>query len=166
MSLTASITINATASQKNNLDHGVVEFPLGVKNQIALANGNLANQANQLFSDQRTLAGSTSEELDLAGGLTDAFGNAITFTKIKAIIISAAAANGGDIEVGGSAANGFNDWVGAGGDFIKVKPGGAFAIVAPDLAGYAVTAGTGDLLKINNADANPATYDITIIGVE
>lgn len=166
MSVTASLIVNAVITHKQPLDHGDAEYPIIIKNQISLANGNLANQANQVFSDQRTLTGSTSEELDLAGSLLDAFGNTITFTKIKAIIISAAAANGGDIEVGGSATNGFNDWVGAVGDLVKVKPGGAFAIIAPDLNGYAVTAATADLLKINNADAGSATYDITIVGVE
>lgn len=167
MSLTSKIIVNAIATQQATLDHGTSEFPANVQNVINLANGTGANQASQLFTDQRTLGISANEELDLAGGLTNAFGATITFTKIKAIIVSAAAANGGDIQVGGSATNGFNDWVGAVGDLVAVKPGGAFAIVAPDVNGYAVTAGTADLLKIANTDgAASATYDITIIGVE
>lgn len=167
MSLVSNVKINASGTHVVNLDKGAAEFKPSHLAHFQLLNGSGANQANQIFTDQRTLGISANEELDLAGGLTDAFGNAITFTKIKAIIVSAAAGNGGDIQVGGSATNGFNDWVGAVGDLVAVKPGGAFAVVAPDVNGYAVTAGTGDLLKIANTDgAASGTYDITIIGVE
>ena len=166
MSVTTTIKLSAAISQALALDKGTAAFtPSHVINKT-LADGTGADQANQVFSDQRTLAGSANEELDLSGSLVDAFGNTIAFTKIKAIIISAAAANGGDIQVGGSASNGFDSWVGAAGDLVVVQPDGAFVLVAPGVNGYAVTAGTGDLLKITNTDASPVTYDITIIGVE
>lgn len=166
MSLTSKLNIGLTASQSLALDLGTAGFNPSMNSAFSFADGSGANQANQIFTDQRTLAGSTSEELDLSGGLTDVYANVIAFTKIKAIYIKSAATNGGDLDVGGSATNGFNDWVGAVGDLITIKPGGAFVIVAPDAAGFAVTAATADLLKIANADAGSATYDITIIGVE
>ncbi len=50
-------------------------------------------------------------------------------------------------------------------DTVKVKPGGAIALVAPDATGYAVTAGTADQLKVaNSAGGTSVTYDIIIIG--
>lgn len=166
MTVTAQVKILASATQTVALDLGAVTFSPSESQSFSLANGTGANQVNQVFSDQRTLGASSSEELDLSGTLLDALGNSITFTKIKSIVVSSASANGGDIQVGGAAANGFNSWVGAVGDLIAIKPGGAFAIVAPDATGYAVTAGTGDLLKIANTDAAGATYNITILGVE
>jgi len=124
-----------------------------------------ANQAKAAFADERTLAASANESLDLAGGLTDVFGNTITFTKIKAIVVQAAAANSNDVVIGGAASNGFTSFVGAADDTIKVKPGGMLVLVAPDANGYAVVASTGDLLKVANSGAGTAvTYKIIIIG--
>ena len=165
MSLTSKIVITPAIDYKTTLDAGNAQFKPGLSYSNTLANGTGANQAQTVFTDQRTLAGTTSEDLDLAGGLTDAFGATITFTKVKANIVTAAAANGGDIEVGGAASNGFAAWVGAAADYIVIPAGGLFAISAPDATGFAVTAGTGDLLKINNTDGSTATYDIVIIGV-
>ena len=59
----------------------------------------------------------------------------------------------------------FINWVGDPTDKISVRPGGAFILIAPDATGYAVTAATGDLLKIaNSAGTTSVTYDIIIIG--
>jgi hypothetical protein len=88
----------------------------------------------------------------------------LTFVKVKYIMVSSATANGGSIQVGGAAANAFINWVANATDILNVQPGGSFSLTAPDLAGYAVTAGTGDLLKINNTDSSPATYNIVIGG--
>ena len=68
--------------------------------------------------------------------------------------------------VGGAGSNGFTSWVGDATDVVKVKPGGALILVAPDATGYAVTAGTGDLLTItNSAGSTSVTYDVVIMGV-
>src|SRR3954465_110978 len=65
------------------------------------SNGVGANQAsNQWHSLARTLGASASEDLDLAGVLTNAFGAVLTFTKIKAIVIRAAVGNTNDVVVG------------------------------------------------------------------
>ncbi|HEB79290.1 MAG TPA: hypothetical protein ENI79_02295 [Rhodospirillales bacterium] len=128
-----------------------------------LANGTGLDQADQEWSDQRTLA-ATSEEIDLAGSVNDIHGTTLTFAKIKGIYIrNLATTVGYDLAVGGSATNGFINWVGDATDIINIAPGGVFCLYNPSLAGYAVTAGTGDLLKIN-AGANSITYDIALIG--
>lgn len=50
-------------------------------------------------------------------------------------------------------------------DIINIRPGGALILLAPDATGYAVTAGTGDLLRIaNSAGSTSVTYDIILIG--
>jgi hypothetical protein len=150
----------STAVDVGNAIHTAARSP-----NWAFTDGTGANQAKAAFADVRTLAASANESLDLAGGLTDAFGNAITFTKVKALIIEAAAGNTNDVLVGGAASNGFISLFGDATDVVKVKPGGAFAITAPDANGLAVTAGTGDLLKIaNSAGGSAVTYTITVIG--
>jgi len=167
MALSATVTNSIVGTITNSLDLQEQSSALTSSDSLSLTDGTGANQANNVFSDQRTLAASANEELDLAGSLTDAYGSTITFTKVKALKVSAASGNTNSVNVGGAAANGFINWVGDATDVIKIPPGGTFLITAPDATGFAVTAGTGDLLKITNGGGSTSvTYDIVIIGVE
>ena len=132
---------------------------------VSFSNGTGANQANQMFADQRTLSASATEDLDLAGVLVNNIGTTVTFARVKAIIVKASSSNTNNVLVGGASATQFINWVGDPTDKISVRPGGAFILIAPDATGYAVTAATGDLLKIaNSAGTTSVTYDIIIIG--
>lgn len=132
---------------------------------FAITDGVGINKAESIFRDQRTLTASATEDIDLAGVLTDAFGATISFTKVKAIMIYAATANTNNVQVGGAASNGFINWVSSPTDVIEVPPNSLFFLMNPTAAGYAVTAGTGDLLKITNGGGGTSvTYDIIIIG--
>ncbi|MEP3857289.1 MAG: hypothetical protein ABJM39_09630 [Porticoccus sp.] len=167
MTQSASISLSVAVSQSVAGDVNTAKNSIAVNSLLQLLNGTGADQANQAFSDERTLAASTSESLDLAGSLTDAFGASITFTKIKAMLVIADEGNGDNIEVGGAASNGFASFLGDASDVVLVPPGGLFLLTAPDADGFAVTASTGDLLKINNADSGAAgTYTIVLIGTE
>lgn len=166
--LTTSLTlkINATGS---STAHGLstVTDPVSSDYTLSLSSGTGANQASNFFHDQRTLSASASEDLDLAGVLTNGFGTTLTFTKIKAIIIHAAAGNTNNVVIGGAVSNTFINWVADPTDKIVVRPGGTFILVAPDATGYGVTAGTADLLHIANSGAGTSvTYDVVIIGVD
>ncbi len=67
------------------------------------------------------------------------------------------------LTIGGAAANAWAAWFGAANDVVKIGPGGWLAFGEP--VGFAVTADTGDLLKIaNGAAGDPADYIIAIIG--
>lgn len=166
MPLTSNINLRVQATHTNALDLGTTQLALDVQRSIALADGTAANQANQLFSDTRTLSANASEDLDLAGVLTNAFGATITFTKIKAVIITAAAGNNNNVIVGNAASNGWVGPFGAATHTVSIRPGGIFAIGCADNTAYAVTAGTGDLLKIaNSAGGSSVSYDIVVIGI-
>jgi len=128
-----------------------------------VTDGTADNQANMVFRDQRTLSGSASENLDLAGGLTDSYGATMTFVDVKMIYVSAASANGGNIVVGGAASNAFLGPFDNATDKVNL-PASAWLKWVNPIDGYAVTAGTGDILKIENSDGSSATYDIVIVG--
>jgi hypothetical protein len=129
-----------------------------------MTNGTGSGSANMIFSDTRTLSASGTEDLDLAGSLTGAFGNTLTFARIKAVIVSAASGNTNNVNVTRPASNGVPLFLAAG-DGIPVKPGGTFCWVAPDATGVAVTASTGDLITFtNSAGTTSVTYDVVIIG--
>lgn len=163
--LTARVALSLAAQLDKGLDVGSASYPatLGITN--VFENGTGANQANELFTDTRTLTASATENLDLAGVLTDAFGTVLSFTKVKAIIVTAAAANTNDVVVGGHATAAFAPMFGDVTDTVVVKPGGTFVIVAPDANGYAVTATTADMLTVtNSAGGTSVTYTIAIVG--
>lgn len=165
--LTAGLTAKLTATYAGSPDAGTLVQQLTYSAAASLANGTGANQANRLWIDTRTLAASATEELDLAGVLTDAFGNVLTFSKIKAILIEAVDANVNDVLVGGAASNAWAALFGDATDVLRVRPGGFIFHAAPDANGLAVTAGTGDKLKLaNSAGSTSVTFTIILVGVE
>lgn len=167
MPLTSRLSIAATALQTAALDLGTAQAQLSKAYTVDLANGTAAGQVDRIFHDQRTLTASSNEDLDLAGVLTDAFGTALTFVRIKGLIVAAAAGNTNNVIVGGAASNGFITWVGAATHTVTLRPGAVMALMAgsADATGYTVTAATGDLLRItNSAGTTSVTYDIAVIG--
>lgn len=134
---------------------------------IALAAGAGAGQADRFWSDTRTLTASANEDLDLAGAaLLDAFGVAVTFARVKALVVIAAPGNTNNVVVG---AAGANPWIGAfnAAGTTTLKPGGAMALFcsSADPVAWPVVAGTGDLLRIANSGAGSSvSYDIAIVG--
>lgn len=163
MTLSVKLLAAITAEQSSDLDLGERQFPVAVRELIELVNGTGDDQADLIWTDQRTLAASASENHDLAGGLTDAFGTAMTFARIKGLFVKAAAANTNNVNVSSEATNGVPLFL-ALGDGIKIPPGGWNFWAAPD-DGIVVTGATGDLLTVANSGAGTSvTYDIVIIG--
>jgi hypothetical protein len=129
----------------------------------AFSNGTGANQANEVWHDQRSLATGANEDLDLAGALTGVLGGTLTFAAIKAIIFAAAAQNTTNLTVSRPASNGV-PFLAAASDAFVLTPGGLFVLTNPSAGGILVTADTGDLINVANAAGATATYDVVIIG--
>ena len=132
-----------------------------------MTDGTGVNQARNIFSDTRTLASGAVEQLDLnqaSTGLINVFGNSVLFTKLRLILIAAAASNTVNLSVGPAATNGFLGPWNAAADRTKVGPNGVLFLYAPDVNGWTVTAGTGDLIEVVNAAGASSTYSIVLIG--
>ncbi|NUS78467.1 MAG: hypothetical protein HOV70_20025 [Streptomyces sp.] len=160
------LAVNGFAELTSALDLGTGKAAQTLSRRMSLANGTAAGQADRVFSDRRTLAASATEDLDLAGVLLDAFGAAITFARIKGLIIAAATANTNNVVVGAAATNPWATLLSATGT-VTLRPGAFLAVGTgqADATGYAVTAATADLLKVaNSAAGSSVTYDIHIIG--
>jgi len=161
--LSATLNLVLGATFTNALDNTTTKDALSLDLTDTLANGTGTDQANQIWHDRRTLA-ATSENLDVAGGLTDPFGATVTFTAIKCILIHNRETTAGyDLTIGGGT-NALVNWVADSSDKVVIGPNAVFLLWHPG-AGYAVTAGTGDILKID-AGANTVTYDIVLIGTD
>lgn len=160
--LKTNIAASISAALTGQADFDTPGYKPAVARGIALSN----TQADLVFADERTLAASATENLDLAGTLQNAFGQTITFARVKAIIITAPAANPGDILVGGAGSNAFLGPLNANTSSVAIRPGGVALFACNDITGWPVTAGTGDLLKVTNGSgAGAGTYDIMIVGL-
>lgn len=158
LALTGTLVINT--DEANDLDIATRLSKIRKSVDFSLTNGTGASQCNMIFSDTRTLT-ATSETLDLAGALTGAFGSTLTFTKLKVLYIRNTSTT--DNLIVGNATNPvplFSD----ASDKYPIPPGGILLITAPNASGIAVTASTGDGIKIDAGSAT-ITYDIVMIGV-
>lgn len=162
----AKLTMSVVASISQALDLTTPQADV-VKSYVQqFAEGSGADQAHQIFSDTRSIASSSTDNLDLSGVLSAALGGTIAFTGIKAIIIKAAEANTGAIRVGKVISNGFAgpfDQT-AGSLGVKVEADGLLVLINPSAAGWAVTNSTADLLSIENLVAAIVNYDVIIVG--
>lgn len=164
MALTARITSRITALFTKTSDVASGSQAPDDTISIEYADGVGANQANTLFADTRTLTASATEDLDLTGALTDVFGATVTNARIKGIRVRAAAGNTNNVIVGAASGTQWATLLNAAGT-ITLPPGAFFSAFTPTAAGWAVTAGTGDLLKIaNSGGSTSVTYTIELIG--
>ena len=128
-----------------------------------LTEGTGDGNADMVFHLRATAANGVTNTYDLASGVEDAFGNTIVFSKIKQLAIvnltTSALAN---INVGGGS-NAVPIFANSS-DIFVLAPGGAIFLDNKN-AGYAVTAGTGDLLRVTASGAD-VEYDIVIVGVQ
>lgn len=153
--LTAAIAALGTATANPQVDK-----------KFTWASGVAANQADTLYVATLTLGASGTADLDLAGVLVGPLGGAaLTFVKIKAILIRAALGNTNNVRVTRPASNGVPIFLAAS-DGLDIPPGGLFAYIAPGLAGIAtVTPATGDLITVTNSGAGTSvSYDVVLIG--
>lgn len=161
--------IRAEETIAGDLDNVVSAF--ADRDPIQMASGTGSGQANLKWSDTRTLVASDTETLDL-NNLTDSLGRTSTFTKVKALRISAASANTNDVVIGNAASNPFRgplDVVLAGVDLaeptITLKPG-AGVLMWYTTTGWSSANGSLDKLKIaNSSSGSSVTYDIEIVGL-
>jgi hypothetical protein len=150
------------------LDLSSVNDQATLEYDASLADGTAADQADLIWHDQRTLNAGASEDLDLTALITVIFGGtvSISFAKVKAIlIVNTSTTAGHELLVGGAGAGQafatpFNNNAGA---KVGVGPDSPLLLVNKK-DGWAVTAGTGDILRIQNSGAAAVTYRIVIVG--
>lgn len=160
----ANIALSFDATLFGTNDLGSPKLRVLVEKALAFIPGTAAvGEANILFADTRTLSASANEDLDLAGVLTNAFGATITAAEVVAMLFVAADGNTNSVQVKAAASNGFTGPFLAAGDGVAIKPG-EWQLFTSE-SGWAVTAGTGDLINVaNSAGGSGVSYDVVIIG--
>ncbi len=155
----ASLAFNFKDSRVVGVNSSAQDRTAFVNKGYDFTDGVGALQGDRLFQDLRTFSGST-DDLDLSGSLTDSYGTTITLARVKVLYVeNVSTAN--NITIGAASSNQFATILNSTGT-LTLKPGGSVLIVAPDASGHAVTAGTGDILRISGTSGQQ--YKIGIIG--
>lgn len=163
-----TLDMKLTAEQQSAFDAVVsLSGPVNLPRSLVLKQGTGAGQADRLFVKTATLAASATADLDLAGGITDAFGATVTFAKVGLLYLEAAQGNTNNVLLGGAAATQWASWLGDVSDKVAVRPGGFIMLGCgrADATRYAVGAGASDLLRVGNSSAGTSvTYTLLIAG--
>jgi len=139
-----------------------------------LTNGNESSQANVHYDVTVSSLGAISTNTyDLTDStLENPFGVACVFSSVKVLFVKNTSTSAADLLVGGgtdgAGTEAWDTWITSvadnGSEVVRVPQGGMLFIEAP-LAGWAVTAGTIDVLGITNeSGVNAASYELQIIG--
>lgn len=163
-SLTARYYVEVNGNYTSALDLVSAVAPMSYKKSLDFASGTGANQADRIFTDTRTIAASTSEDLDIRGtSLQDAFGANVAMFEMKMLIVCAAAGNTNNVVLGGDANS--VPFLSTAATTVAIKPGGCFTLMDPSSGGIAVTDTTGDVIQVANSGAGTSvTYDIVVVG--
>lgn len=177
--MASALSVNLTLSGSAGLTGSTglvkpsVSVPLGGASAAwaamaaSLGFGTASGQANNLICQQRTCAAGGTDNLDLAGSLTNDLGEAFVLTKVKLLLVSIVAPDGvKKLRVGpNNVANAFQGSFGGVGAGVYKEVTQFDLLIYEPVAGLTVTAGTGDLLVIANPGAGAVVYNILIAGL-
>lgn len=161
---TARVSLKVGAGETSDAVFGMSPKWGGEMELIAsLGNGVTANNYDLLYMAERTVASASNDDIDLAGVLTSPLGETIAAVEVVGVIVinapKSGAANTTNLTLGG-ATNPVAAYAAAG---RSISPGGFSAEFSPGASGLgAVTAGTGDKLRVANSSGASATYQIAI----
>lgn len=131
---------------------------------LELANGTGNSQCNLLYAATLTIAASGNSDLRLNNGsLLDPFGAALTFAKVRAILIKALAGNTNDVILKPAASNGFLGPFSNAAHTQNIDPGGSFYVDHP-VAGWTVGGSTHSINLANSSSGSSVTFDLIIAG--
>ena len=165
MAQTSTLSQKAVVNLTRAVEFGNSALRITVGSDTAIASGTAAGSADTVYAEEAySIAASGSQNFDLSGALTDPLGGSAVFAKVDAIIVKAASANTNNVLLGGASSNAFVGPFADATDILAIKPGGQVTLFA-GTAGWTVTAGTGDILKIaNSSSGTRVLFDLVIIG--
>lgn len=123
----------------------------------------IPSDANLFFNNGYTIADASIQSLDLSGGVADQFGVTMTFSKVYSIWIANLETGTGKI-IGLGGDTNHVPFFSATNDVLKAGPKGCIHLSSV-VDGYAVTASTGDIVKIANIAGGAAiNVAVAIVG--
>ena len=129
----------------------------------SFANGSGANQASGQYTANGTLADEAAVSFDFSGALTDVFGQTITWTKLKLLMISNEGTDS-SLKITG------NLWENIAGNVslsqLDINPGSIYLQTWMDANGEAIVGAANDVITLTHASDgdDPITYRIIALG--
>ncbi|WP_434612077.1 hypothetical protein [Tabrizicola sp. M-4] len=166
MQATIGISWKASQASPNSLFGALESSEMRAAINTSLGTG--ADQADILYMAQRTILTGANDDIDLAGVLTNAFGQVITAAEIVALFIHNQPISGADNTTNLTIGGGTNPVTGLLGGTTPtigpIRPRGFMLLGNPGATGICpVTAGTGDILRVANSAGATINYQIAIL---
>ena len=130
-----------------------------------LASGTDINESNQMYAGESTLAKNAAENIDLYGTLLNPAGDTVNLAKLKGITFHNLSVTPSDVLVIGGGGTNFKLFQNVTGRY-ELGPNGLFTIHEPSLAGKPVTAGSADLIRVENQGTQAITYEVIFYGTQ
>lgn len=171
MGLKAELLARLSFTQSGSPDIGANSYSGEIEHILKFVTGTGAGQADLLFTDERSVAASTNDDIDLAGSLTGGLNTAVVLAEVCGLIIINAPklvtdpANVSDLTIG-LGTNPFLGFLGGTTPTIgPIKPGGFLMLGAGHASGLGtVGAGASDILRVANGSGGTAKYQIGVLG--
>lgn len=133
--------------------------PIDIALSKKVLNGTGTDQANEFWSDRRTVTAAAESLNFVDGTLTNAFGETITLSKVKGLLlVNTSITSGEDLTISGDLLTNFGSITN-----LTLTPDGYLLWTAPT-DGHAVATPASDVLTIDPG-AKTITYDIVVWGV-
>ena len=162
MALSGRIALSIESTLTSPLDLSTPMDPLRWALNQVFTDGAGANQANIHWHDTRQLLASATDDIDLAGALSSAFGAVLTFARVKAIMVRNKGTTAAAITVGPSPTNGVANFLGSSD---RLPAGAMMAMTLFDATGWPITAGSADRIRVTNTSGLlTQEYEIVVIG--
>lgn len=177
-SLSSVTKLKLTWDFQNTLDLVTVADKSSYTESQALSNGTGDDQANDMWHDRRTVtAASPNDDLDLAGVLANVFGETLTFTTIRQLLVvnkgvpnadhdAWTPTTGEDLVIGDAPSNPIAALFDGDTDGKILLPSGGMFLATAPIDGWAVTPGSADTLRVAHSGSSDIDYDIIIIGTD
>ncbi len=154
-----NLDLKVTINELETNDLGLSKLEHAWSKIASYANGTASNEADLVYSDTLSLAGS-AQTVDLAGTLASVLsGDVQTYVEVVGFAIVNKSTTTTETVIVGAGSNPWITWLNATGDAVVVGPGGVLIWTSP-IDGGVVTAGTGDVLTL---DPSAATFDVDLI---
>lgn len=154
MAVTLRVKLSIEATESYTGDLGNPAKVHRIDKDLVFTSGNGSSQFNKVYSD---IASSTLT-YDVAAGVTDLQGAAITMSKLGLLFAENKGTTSGDVMRVGGDANSVPVF-GAAAQYLTLGPQG-FALIVNPVDGWTVTAGTGDIVT---ATHTTGTYDHNVV---
>ena len=159
---TGTLVVDTSWTQKKTVGSSTVTETFSELLRQSHTTGTAANQMSGVVVIDGSLTNSASATHNVSGGITNSFGDTITFTEIRFFAFYSDDTDNDTIELGDAATSEFSSWLGGTNQTVKVAGGGLLMWTAPT-TGFSSTNGN---LKVTNTGTNTVTYQVYFGGIE